>query len=324
MIATLSLFVSMALAGELQVNMDTPVLVYVNGVEVPNPSAILQVTARDLPGGLATVEIRNLLGRVVLQTQVSVPTDQQLRVRYTRKQLLIQGTSPLPAPAPAPVIAVPAPPAARSGSLEIVGFDDHTGSVWVDGANVKYSASADAFVAAGLSPGAHSVRVERERSLRFNGSLEVRADQNNHCLLDSRNPNATLDCFFATPALGSVGSAPVAAPVATPAAIPVPTPAPAAPVTAGPVDVVFVLKDTMDMCNVYVDGARVADFRTGDAEKHVTLNPGTHTIEIRDFTEFETWHKGVLTVSGTDAMRVGFSEDAPVEVYNRSGAWSAK
>lgn len=110
-----------------------------------------------------------------------------------------------------------------------------------------------------------------------------------------------------------------------PVAPPVVAPAPPAPPKPEPVEVVFSLKDSFDMSNVYVDGRRVAEFRTGDQEKSVTLMSGTHTVEVKDFTEFHTWFKGTLNVTPGEPIRFGYGEDTGVEVYNRpGGVWTQK
>ncbi len=103
---------------------------------------------------------------------------------------------------------------------------------------------------------------------------------------------------------------------------PAPPPPPAAPQA---VQVSFSLKDSFDMSNVYVDGQRVAEFRTGDQSKTITLMSGPHTVEIKSFTEFDTWFKGTLLVTPGDTMKIGYAEDEALEVYNRpSGAWVPK
>lgn len=100
---------------------------------------------------------------------------------------------------------------------------------------------------------------------------------------------------------------------------------PAEPPKPEPVQVIFSLKDSFDMSNVYVDGKRVAEFRTGDKEKAVALMTGTHTVEIKEFTEFDTWFKGTLTVTPGEPIRFGYGEDEGVEVYNRSGSvWAPR
>ncbi len=102
-------------------------------------------------------------------------------------------------------------------------------------------------------------------------------------------------------------------------------PRPPVPPKAEAVQVVFLLKDGFDMSNVYVDGSRVAELRTNDKEKTVTLMSGMHTVEIKDFTEFDTWFKGTLHVSPGEPMRIGYSEDDGVELYNRpASAWVPK
>lgn len=202
------------------------------------------------------------------------------------------------------------------GSLEIVGFDSRSGNVWVDAVRVPFDAATDSFQVRGLSVGAHEVRVERDRRVAYKGPLEVRADQNHRCLVEPRGREWSLDCFFErapqAPAPSVASSRQVGA-----------VSEGAAPVGAT-VTVEWLLKDPMDMCNVYVDGTRVAEFRTGDRKRVISLAPGLHTVEIRDFTEFETWHRGILTVAGSDTIRVGFGEEEPVEVYNRTGAWQSQ
>lgn len=126
------------------------------------------------------------------------------------------------------------------------------------------------------------------------------------------------------PGMGSGPAFVVIQTTAPAAGAPVPPtpPAPPTPPKPEPVQVVFSLKDSFDMSNVYVDGKRVVEFRTGDKEKIVTLMSGTHTVEVKDFTEFETWFKGTLTVTAGEPLRFGYGEEDGVEVYNRpSGAW---
>ena len=109
--------------------------------------------------------------------------------------------------------------------------------------------------------------------------------------------------------------------IAPGAPVPPKPPEPPRPVA---VQVVFSLKDNFDLSNVYVDGTRMVDMRTGDREKAVTLMTGTHTVEVKEFTEFETWFKGSLVVTAGEPMRVGYGHDEGLEVYNRDGAWNPR
>lgn len=104
---------------------------------------------------------------------------------------------------------------------------------------------------------------------------------------------------------------------------PVP-PRPPEPPRPAAVQVIFSLKDNFDLSNVYVDGVRVAEMRTGDRERAVMLMSGIHTVEIKDFTEFETWFRGTLSVTAGEPMRVGYGADEGIEVYNRDGAWALR
>lgn len=200
------------------------------------------------------------------------------------------------------------------GSLAIAGFDDRSGAVWVDAVRVPYDAASGSFLARELSAGTHEVRVEKDQRVAYKGVLEVRGDQNHRCLLEARGREWALDCFFERPAQACGVSSPA----------PAPAPAPAPVEASGPAVLEWVLKDPMDMCNIYVDGTRVAEFRTGDRKRTVQVAPGTHTIEIRDFTEFETWHRGTLVVGPGQTLSIGFAEEGSVEVYNQPGAWQGQ
>jgi len=91
------------------------------------------------------------------------------------------------------------------------------------------------------------------------------------------------------------------------------------PVAAGPVVVELLPKGT-DWCNVWIDGEKVAEFRVGDTKKLVSLSPGVHTVEVRDFMESDVWLKGQLVVSGPGPVKFGFEEGLG-EVYTDPAAW---
>lgn len=101
-----------------------------------------------------------------------------------------------------------------------------------------------------------------------------------------------------------------------------PTAAAAAPAPAAPV-VVELVRTGTDWMNVYVDGEKVAEFRNTETRKQLTLPPGPHRLEIKDFMEDEVKAVGTLTVTGPGPMKVGFDGKGRVDPYTHPGAWAA-
>jgi hypothetical protein len=237
-------------------------------------------------------------------------------------------------------------------SAEITVYTYTPAYVTVDGVFLDYSEGSLLLTARNLSAGKHVVKVESlQRKSITQMDVTIRQDERidlgygqrtlqrvgNGLVGEAPNVPGLSASVGAGPngvvvAMGSPSSAwpaqtLVVMPgfdlgISTPGA-PVP-PSPPEPPKPVAVQVVFSLKDNFDLSNVYVDGKRVAEMRTGDREKVVTLMTGTHTVEIKEFTEFETWFKGTLVVSEGEPMRVGYGEDEGVEVYNRVGAWSPR
>ena len=356
-----------AQAAEISVLMDTPVMVKVDGRIATNPSGGTSTVSSRVDGGRHLVQVSNLLGQPIAETYVELNPDQRVRLRYSRKQITLLAVEALAASQVTPVINATggSPPPTTSarqqepavGSLEVVGFDGKSGAVFVDGVRVIWDPALDSFPAIGLPAGPHDLRVEKDRRLRHQGSVQIQPNHNLRCLLEPRGESYALECFQSRPMLGagaeggSSGLNPGVVPPNPPAGpagglgagaamsasdatvtvtlstnVPVETAPPTAPpvTDAAPVNVEWILKDAMDMCNIYVDGEKVLELRTGDAKGTVVLKPGLHTVEIKSFTEFDTWHRGLLTVTGPDAMKVGFGEDEPVEVYNRPDAWAVR
>lgn len=73
--------------------------------------------------------------------------------------------------------------------------------------------------------------------------------------------------------------------------------------------------------NVRIDGRLVAELRGFDKTVSLTLPPGIHTIEVRDFMDDDVWSRGQLIVGGTPTLRIGIDEDAAPMVYNDPGAF---
>jgi hypothetical protein len=109
---------------------------------------------------------------------------------------------------------------------------------------------------------------------------------------------------------------------AAPAPTPTPTQDPPPPVYTGPVVVELLPKDT-EWSNVWIDGEKVAEFRVGDTKKSISLAPGPHRVEVRDFMETDTWVTGTLLVAAPGPMKFGFKE-GQAEVYTDPKAWTVR
>lgn len=285
----LTLLLGAAQAGTLTIDADRPVGVRVNGVPVAYDYRARRATVSELADGVYAVEVATPEGARIGEAQVAVTAE-------LPGALVLRGA--------ALDRMVSARATAGEGRLLVVAPLSSTGQLQVELDGKAWPAGA-ARSAQPVPAGARMLRLRVDGATRFEGTIDVLPGMSTVCLL-----SAALRCELQS---GGVTSA-------EPAKPPAPEP-PKPPLSTEPVTVTFVLKDSFDLSNVYVDGKRVAEFRTNDKEKSVTLSPGVHTIEIREFTEFETWAKGTLLVTPGDPIRVGFDEES-VEVYNRQGAWT--
>jgi len=105
-----------------------------------------------------------------------------------------------------PPLVDPDPDAASDepGSLSVSELSPLTGAVWVDGEALKYGAGSRAFVAPGLSPGQHTVRIENNGRPYHDGPMEIRGDQNTRCVLVYEGLTWAPSCHYTTPALTEV------------------------------------------------------------------------------------------------------------------------
>lgn len=94
-LSLLSLLAATALAGEVQVQTSSPVIVKVDGQILEYPEGSMTVTARQLAGGTHSVEITSLTGRTLGSVNVNVPVDHQVRLQYQNKQLVVLGSGPM-------------------------------------------------------------------------------------------------------------------------------------------------------------------------------------------------------------------------------------
>lgn len=154
------------------------------------------------------------------------------------------------------------------------------------------------------------------------GTLELAVPEGFEVEVEWRGRNFAVTRIAPAPARGRPGVGLVGMPsVVIVTAPPGAPPAPEAPVAAAPVTVELIRTDS-EWANVYVDGEKVAEFRVGDTRKVLSLVPGPHTVEVRDFMDDDTRVRGVLTVAGPGPMKVGFDSRGQVQTYTAPGAWT--
>jgi hypothetical protein len=286
---------SLALAGSLTLDADKPVLVRVNGVPVAYDLRAHRASVNDLDDGVYAVLVTSVEGARLGEARVALSGDQaaSLTLRGGTLDRLVSARA-----------------SSGKGALSLAlpaGWATDL-SVELDGRPMQDPARGGV-----LDAGTHALRVRIGGALRFDGLLDVVPGQITRCAVGN-----TLYCELGPMSATSDDPGQREQRDHDPRAE---GSAPPPPPSTDPVQVTFVLKDAFDLSNVYVDGRKVAEFRTNDKERSVTLVPGVHTVEIKSFTEFDTWAKGTLTVTPGEAIRVGFDEKT-VEVYNRKGAWT--
>ncbi len=81
----LALLLASAAAGELQISVMSPVIVYVDGVMIQPPTGSNSMTVGGLAGGSHLVEARSMFNKPIAETSVDVGAEEQVRLRYQRK-----------------------------------------------------------------------------------------------------------------------------------------------------------------------------------------------------------------------------------------------
>lgn len=293
----LALLPLVSLAADVVVESSGAVDVRINGVPVAYDSRARRAQALGLDPGMYHVQLRDLSTHALLAEALVHARDAE-RLVWSGGKLdrLVSATQS----------------AGGQGDLTIRGNAD-VHRVALDGRALTSSTRAwNATVPAG----AHALKVSDATGVLFDGWIDVRKDLNTDCQL-----------VYGRVAACEVAPRPVRE-VPPPTRVPPPDPhrtppAPPPPGATGPVKVTFVRRDMMDMCNIYVDGRKIAEFRAGmESEASVDLGLGVHTIEIKDFTEFDLWTRGRLTVTAGDEIRLGFDDEDGIEVYNRTNAWA--
>lgn len=107
------LVIGAAIAGDLEISVATPALVFVDGKpQQIGPSMVAR--ARNLSGGAHEVVVRNLLGKKLAELSVEVSLEEEVRLRYASKELRETGRGALASAADAPESAVQPVPGATA------------------------------------------------------------------------------------------------------------------------------------------------------------------------------------------------------------------
>ena len=96
---------------------------------------------------------------------------------------------------------MPAPAPVSPGSVEITGLSGYGSAVFVDGYGARYDSWQTSYIASGLTPGNHDLRVEIDGSVVYTGDAWVESGQNHRCLATFDGWSWSLDCHFTRPAL---------------------------------------------------------------------------------------------------------------------------
>ena len=75
-----------------------------------------------------------------------------------------------------------------------------------------------------------------------------------------------------------------------------------------------------EWADVLVDGLVVAELRN-QREALVTLSPGRHTVEVREFLERTSYTWAQVDTGYASVMTLGISEDRPITFYDE-GAYA--
>ena len=81
----LGILLAAATAGELQISVMSPVIIYVDGVMIQPPTGTNSMTVGGLAGGSHLVEARTMFNKSITEVSVDVGAEEQVRLRYQRK-----------------------------------------------------------------------------------------------------------------------------------------------------------------------------------------------------------------------------------------------
>jgi len=270
----------------LQVTMDRPVGLMVDGrmQEVQENSMTYLVDA--LQPGRHEVSLRAMFGKELANVFVDIPESAEVRCRYRRKQFECYDTIAL-APIVETVILEPAIAVVETAPTEII----ETTTVTTTGVP-----------AVGHMPGNVGGNITMSGPDGETVSIGVQLGGLGGGLGGDLAMDSTIT---ETTTITTTHSEPQF--VETVA------------VAARPSKVSLVVRNTDgEWADFLVDGKVVAEFRN-EEEIKVTVSPGTHTIEVREFMQDKGYTRAKIDTGVSSEVIVGLTEGQPIECFNHEG-----
>jgi hypothetical protein len=272
----------------LKVNMDKPILLVVDGQAYePNEKAMTYVVD-GLTRGNHEVSIRTVFNKEIESLVLDMPQASEVRCRYRKKAFSCYETISL-APADAETASEPRvvkPPAAGTQVVETTTVTTTAG--------VPNQGIGGGITMTGPDGEVVSVGV--------NVAGMPGAGQTSTTVTETTTVTQTG---------GIVAGVGAQAPVKAEPKIPMPT----------SVSLLFRSTDG-EWADVVVDGKVVAEFRNDD-EMRVTVKPGSHTIEIREFMEDGAYTRAQINTNRKSEIVIGITEGQPIECYNHKACTTA-
>jgi hypothetical protein len=309
---------SLAHAARIVVEVRNPVVIVVDESVIDSPDTGTVVATEHLPGR-ARVEARTALGRPLAWMTVDLTRpesevratyeDGAFRVDSALRGAVLVGTSAAPTQE---ATHAPSTLAACEGTLppDLAGVPLGVAAVVVPTPPNLPRGVVDART---LERARHVARAQAFEALRTRAcapasGLPCRVEAGALAIHETTLPGPIACAAVALPPGPASQTRTAGGPIP-------PMPASMAPVTAQ--RSVELLRQDDTWANVFVDGELVAEFRVGDQKQTITLAPGPHRLEVRDFMNGTTWASGTLEVrASADPLKVGFAKGRRPVVYN--------
>lgn len=280
--------------GRLIVNVDKPVAVMVDGQLLEAEEGAMRVVGNNL-FGRHEVAIATAFGKPLWSGMVDIPDGYEVRCRWRNKAFDCYAAEPMA------VVAVPAggeplgsQPVGATTSVTAPGMGVQI-TESAGGDSVSMSVGGMGGMGMSVSAGASGSTTTTTTTTTTTGMPFFGV------VVEESTTTTTVDPGFQDPGFVDGGFVE------------------AAPACNVPAQVSLVLRSTDgEWADVLVDGKVVAEFRNQD-EKTVTITPGLHTIEVREFMEDSPYARGRLDTGCGARVTLGIAEGQPVTAYDTDG-----
>lgn len=267
----------------LKVKMESPILLVVDGKAYEPNEKTMTYRVRGLMKGTHEVSIRTVFNKEIETVSLEIPDDSEVRCQYKKKAFSCYET-----------IALNVKEEEASAPPRVVVVPPASGTRVTETTTVTTTAGVPG---AGVGGGITMTGPDGETvSIGVNVNGMPGAGQANTTVTETTTVTQT-------------GGVVVQPPVRE--KVPMPT----------SVSLLFRCTDG-EWADVVVNGKVVAEFRNDD-EMRVTVKPGTHTIEIREFMEDSPYTKAQINTNRKSEIVIGIAEGRPIECYNHKGCTTA-